>query len=491
MRSFRSLAITLPVLLLLCAIAVAQRPPFVAGTWKAINHAPSFAIGHTMLLSDGSVLAQASTCNTTGNWLRLVPDGTGSYINGAWVSAGNLPNGYNPLYYASQVLPSGMVVIMGGEYNNQCNGEVWTTLGALYNPTANKWTSLAPPAGWSTVGDASSIVLPGGKMMLANCCTTDQAILTLTGSTPSWAPTGAGKADPNDEEGWTMLPGGNVLTVDVYTGGGCCAMGFQIYDHLTGKWTTPAGTTVVNLVNAASSEIGPAALLPNETVFNAGATTNNAVYNVKTGKWAKAPSFGSGLDIADGPVAVLPDGNLLLDTSPGVYKNGSVFFEWDGSALHRTTAPPNAPLESSYAGNMLVLPTGQILFTDFSSSVEIYTPTGSACTGCEPIITSLNKTLTHGSTNNVVKGTQLNGVTQGSYYGDDNQSFTNYPLVRITDSAGKIVYCRTHGWPGNVATGTLIVGTQFDIPSTISLGAATLEVVANGIPSAAVEVTID
>jgi hypothetical protein len=488
MKSGRTLGIFL-LSFVFCGVALAQHPPFSAGTWKAISHAPSAAIGHTMLLPDGSVLALASTCNPTGNWLRLVPDKTGSYLNGTWLAAGNLPAGYNPTYFASQVLPSGQVVIFGGEYNN-CN-RVWTTLGALYYPIANKWVPLNAPAGWATIGDAESIVLPNGKMMLANCCTTDEAILTVSGGVASWTPTGTGKADANDEEGWIELPGNQILTVDAYTSGGCCAMGFQLYNPVTGAWTTPAGTTVVNLVDASSSEIGPAALLPNGTVFNAGGTTNNAVYTVKTGKWAKAPSFGGGLDVADGPAAVLPDGNLLLDASPGVFNNGSVFFEWDGTALHKTSAPPNAPIDPSFAGNMLVLPTGQILFTDFTSSVEIYTPAGSPCTGCAPAITSVASTLTHGSVNNIIRGTQFNGLTQGSYYGDDNQSYTNYPMVRIIDHAGHVVYCRTHGWAGVVATGTKPVGVQFDVPSTIALGSATLEVVTNGIASTAVAVTID
>jgi len=32
----------------------------------------------------------------------------------------------------------------------------------------------------------------------------------------TWTNTGTGKADANDEEGWTLLWDGNVLTVDAY-----------------------------------------------------------------------------------------------------------------------------------------------------------------------------------------------------------------------------------------------------------------------------------
>jgi hypothetical protein len=140
---------------------------------------------------------------------------------------------------------------------------------------------------------------------------------------------------------------------------------------------------------------------------------------------------------------------------------------------------------------MVVLPTGQILFTDFSSDVEIYTPTGSPCTGCAPTVTSVASTLTHGSNNNVIRGKQFNGLSQGAAYGDDAQSATNFPLVRITDSTGKVVYCRTHSFPMGVATGSKIVAAQFDIPATIALGAGSLEVVANGVASPAVVVTIN
>src|SRR6266404_4186375 len=155
-------------------------------------------------------------------------------------------------------------------------------------------------------------------------------------------------------------------------------------------------------------------LLPNCTVFAAGATTNNAIYTPSTGTWASAPKFGGSLDIADGPAAVLPSGNALFDTSPGVFNTGSKFFEWDGTTMNATSAPPNAAIDSSYVGNMVVLPTGQILFTDFSSSVEIYTPASlTPCTGCAPTIKFVQTTLTHGIKNNKIGGTQFNGLTQG------------------------------------------------------------------------------
>jgi hypothetical protein len=501
MKVFRALGIA-PLALLLCSgIALAQEP-FTPGQWTALNNAPPNVVGHIQLLTDGSVLAINTTCGTAGTWYRLVPDSTGSYVNGKWSSGGTLPAGYNPLYFASQVLPNGNLVAIGGEYNGSatgCNG-VETTLGALYNPHSNKWVSLAAPPGWTSVGDADSVLLPSGKMMLANCCSKQEAILTLVGTTPTWTTTGTGKFDSNSEEGWTLLPNGKILTVDAYVGSfNATGTNSELYTPSTGSWAS-AGSTVKQLWDSEapckgspSYEVGPALLRPDGSVFATGANGcgagHTAIY--KGGKWTAGPDFPGTFNVADGPAALLPDGNVLVMASPGIYQTGSQFFEFDGSVLNTTSAPANAPVDSSYYGNMIVLPTGQILFTDTSQSVEVYTPAGTACAGCEPTVTSVASTLTHGSKNNVIQGTQLNGLSFGAAYGDDSQNTTNFPLVRITDAAGHVVYCRTHGWPSAVATKARIVSAQFDVPGTIALGPGTLELVANGIASAGVAVTID
>jgi hypothetical protein len=502
MKVVRVLGVALLALLVGSSIAIAQEP-FTAGTWTTITNTPPSAVAHAMMLSDGSVLVNSFFFSShTDTWYRLIPDSTGSYLNGTWVTAGSLPTGYNPLYFGSEVLPSGQVTVMGGEYNN--GQGVWTNLGAIYNPVTNKWSKLPAPTGWTQVGDAQSIVLPNGKLMQANCCNTDQAILTISGGTYTWAATGTGKADWNDEEGWTMLPGGNLLTVDAYVGS-YLATGenSEIYDTATGTWSS-AGSTGVQLwdssaacggENSASYEVGPAVLLPNGSVFATGANRcaagHTSTYNPTTATWTPGPDFPSGLDIADGPGALLPDGNVLFDTSKGIFGTGVKMYEYDGTTFNLTATPKNATSDSSYVGDMVVLPTGQVLYTDFTSTVQIYTPAGTACTGCAPTIGFVKATLTAPSTNNRITGTQFTGMSQGGVYGDDNQSNTNFPEVRITDSAGVVTYCKTHNWVPGVQTGTAVVATEFDIPSTVASGAATLQVVTNGIASKAKNITIN
>lgn len=486
MKLLRALGMSLLALLACSGIAKSQTR-FTPGTWTRIatNPPTTNGVSHVQLLTDGSVIALDSGCAATGKWYRLVPNIHGSYVHGSWHSVGHMPAGYNPLYFASAVLPNGKFIVMGGEYN-AC-AFAWTTLGALYNPATNSWVPLAPPAGWATIGDAQSVVLPSGHFMLANCCTTDEALLTLSGITPTWTPTGAGKADVNEEEGWTLLPSGKLLTVDANNGASPSTS--EIYSPSTGAWT--AGPSVgVQLQDPSTDELGPAVLRPDGTVFYAGGSNHNRIYHSKTNSWSAAPWFGGALDIADGPASLLPDGNVLLDASPKVFKTPSRFFEWDGQALHAVPGPPNAAVDSSYFGDMVVLPTGQTLFTDFSTDVEVYTPAGAPCASCAPAIVSVSGTLTHGTFNNLIKGRQFSGVSQGAAYGDDNQNATNFPLVRITDSSGRVFYCRTHNFNSGIATGTAIVSAEFDIPIGIAPGAAKLQVVTNGIASASAAVTI-
>jgi hypothetical protein len=468
----------------ICVVLIAALGSAIAQTWTPLTHQPTFAASTALLLTDGRVLVQGSGARA---WSILTPDATGSYINGTWKRAGLLPAGYAPLYYASAVLPDGRVVVIGGEYN--LGQEVWTTLGAVYDPTTNKWAPLSAPSGWKRVGDAQSVILADGTFMVADCCTTQEALLDA--NTLTWTSTGAGKADINDEEGWTLLPGGEVLTVDTNTGSNTS----EIYNPASGSWSS-AGNTVVDLIDHPTWEVGPAILRPDGTVLATGATGHNAIYNTATGAWSAAPDFpavkGKLLAMADAPAALLPDGNVLCMTAPGVYGIGVQFFEWDGAHFNPTASTPNAAHEPAYYGRMVVLPTGQVLLTDESLDAEIYTSVGAPNPAWAPVITSYSPTLTRGKTS-TVSGLQFNGLSQAAFYGDDAQSATNYPLVRITNTAtGHAFYARTfnHSSMG-VATGSLTVKTNFQVSPRTERGPSHLEVVANGIASTPVSVTIN
>ena len=100
--------------------------------------------------------------------------------------------------------------------------------------------------------------------------------------------------------------------------------------------------------------------------------------------------------------------------------------------------------------------------------------------------------MSPGQANDSISGTQFNGLTQATAYGDDLQNATNYPLVRIVNTnRGHVFYCKMHN-PSSmgVATGSAPVSTKFDVPAGIELGPSKLYVVANGIPSAPQRVSV-
>jgi len=486
MQLVRQFALVLLILLSGAAIAVAQ-------TWTPLTHQPSFSAGTALLLTDGTVMVHHEDPNDGySDWYKLTPDINGSYINGTWSQLASLPSNYGPLFFASAVLADGRVIVEGGEQN--FSQYVWTNLGGIYDPLNDAWTMVNPPSGWSSIGDASGVVLFNKTFMLANCCDRQQALFNE--STLSWTATGSGKFDSNNEEGWVLLPNGNVLTVDAYTDvNDPTGTNSEIYSSSTGSWSS-AGSTIVQLWDSHGSyEVGPSVLRPDGTVFATGANGigagHTSIYNLNTQTWTAGPDFPGELDIADGPAALLPDGNVLVDTSPLIFQNGVQFFEWNGTSLISVPGTPNDPIDSSWYGRMLVLPTGQVLYTDGSADIEIYTPTGSPWPGLAPSAT-LTSAVIQRDSSFVLFGTRFNGASQAGMYGDDAQDATNYPIVRITNVAtGHVFYCRTHDHS------TMAVGyngptyTHVDVPSNVETGASYLEVVVNGIASPHYRVGID
>jgi hypothetical protein len=461
-------------------VTPADRARALAGGWTPVTNKAPWTNGADteLLMTDGTVMVH-DYC--TSNWYSLAPDSTGSYINGTWTKTASMPSNYGPLYFGSAVLADGKLIVNGGEYNF-CN-TAETTLGAIYDPFKNTWTAVSPPTGWSSIGDASTVVLPNGTYMLANCCNSQEALLNESSMT--WTSTGTGKHDANSEEGWTLLPNGKVLTADVFS-----APASEIYDPSTGSWSS-AGNLPLNITTGA--EIGPGTLRPNGSVFVAGATGANVVYT-KSGTWVQTASFpkigSQQYDMADGPSSLLTNGHVLVATSPGLYSAPVQFFIFNGKAFKTIANPPNSPNNSSYNVRLLMLPTGQVMQCDDSADVEIYAGSPKIFPGIAPSITSVPTTITHGSTY-TVQGKRFNGASQANMYGDDVQQATNYPLVRIVASNGHVYYARTHGHSFMGVGSSMTVSTMFDVPSGIATGAATLAVVVNGISSTPVNVTIN
>ncbi|MFZ0308034.1 MAG: hypothetical protein WCA76_13200 [Candidatus Sulfotelmatobacter sp.] len=492
MRLFRTLAIALLTLLAWSGIASSQEP--LTSKWTKLTNQPTWFTDTALLLTDGTVMMHEYNSNA---WWQLTPDITGNYVDGTWTQLASMQSGYAPLYFASAILPDGRVLVEGGEYNNLQQDE--TNKGAIYDPVANAWTVVNPPSGWTTIGDSPAIVLPDGTFMMGQGGEPSEKQVLFDATTLTWtAVTNSGKADGFSEEGFALLPDGNVLTVDTEDG-----TNSEIYNPSTQKWTS-AGSTIVTLPNSGGlgivPEMGPLMQRPDGSVVAFGATTNTSIYDSTTGTWTAGPQFPNKDDIADGNATILPDGNILVYTSPGVFSGTGSFYEFSFPGNTFIAAPSTADgakLES-WDARQLLLPTGQVMWIPSSGSspavhdVELYTSKGTVNAAWAPTITSVPKTLTPGSTY-TISGTQFNGLTAGTAYGDDSQMATSFPLVRIVNSATKhVFYARTSNFSTmGIATGSAVVSATFVVPTTIETGPSALVVVANGIPSKARPVTIE
>jgi hypothetical protein len=495
--------------------------PDFGGSWQTVtvNNGITSGLSNPELLTDGTVIFNDSG---TQYWWKLTPDSAGNYADGTWTQIASLPviGGvqYSPLYFASAVLPDGHFIIMGGEYQDFV--PTWSNLGAIYDPLKDTWTAVNTPAGWvytngeGVIGDSESVVLADGTWMLAGCCNYPDTDVLLNAAHLTWTSTGAPNAAGGyqDEQGYSLLPNGNVLTIDIWTNypnGG--ATNAEQYVPSSGLWVS-AGNTPVSLVDPATCgtwEIGPAVMRPDGTLVAFGGNTGcsgvpkgdpTAIYNTTEGTWSAGKDVplicGTGgktaCDLADAPGAMMPNGNVLFAASAGYGKSPTHFFEYTGDNKIEQVADTlvNASTSGAYYYNFLVLPNGQILATDFSNIAEVYTPVGTPKADWAPTISSPPKVVSRHGTY-YLTGTQFNGLTQGAYYGDDEQGATNYPIVRLTNKAsGKVVYARTV----NPNTMSIAPGTESSvtviIPGTAQLGWTDLAVIANGIASKPVEVDV-
>jgi len=488
------------------------------GTWTALANQPPKPVYTCELLTDGTVM-----CHEFGSahWHRLSPDPAGSYVNGTWDSPpiADMPNvtvidgdagctncPYAPFYYASAVLADGRVVVVGGEYLIMPAGSallVWSNLGFLYDPVANTWSG-AFTGGFPTgsVGDSMGVVLPDGGFVLEDINSSNLEMLnpdtlSFTALNPP------GKTDVNDEENLSLLASGRLLTVESTK-----ASAFTIYDPSTNRWG-PAGTTPVNLADTdttgldggarqPSFEVGPAVPRPDGTLvfFTANLSGLNALYDTSSATWSSVTggNFPSGIAVQDGAASLLPNGNVLVVASPGPTAPSHFYeFSLGTNSLQPTSDATGAASIASYQTRMILLPTGEVLLTSGTLMAQAYSNGGQPQDAWRPVIGSAPTQISPGTTY-TISGTMFNGFSSGAFYGDDAQSSTNFPLVRITNTAtGHVRYARTHNHSrmGVESVGsTQVVSTQFDAPAALELGPSTLVVVANGIASAPLRVTV-
>ncbi len=473
----------------------------------------SYASGGTaFLLTDGTVMMQETGTLGTRRWWKLTPDQNGSYQNGSWSRLADSSLGR--LYFASAVLADGRVLVCGGEYSDASGSlqEDETNTCEIYDPVANTWSAVPPPMSgtssfkWATVGDAPCALLPDGTLLVGS--NNSSEVAKLDPATMTWTAASSRSRGSSSEESWVLMPENTIVSPS------CIHPGQTwVYDIGNDQWTqdNDLPTSIVIPPPGDVAEIGPGLLLYNGMALFVGGNQHTAVYT-PGGKpeWTNGPDLpmvnNQNVGTMDGPGALLVNGNLLVAAGPidaqGDYQAPSSYFEFDGTSFQRTSDPPNNDCPT-YVTRLLLLPNGDVLFCreDDGSFYAYHSDAAAPQDSFRPVIVNAPATASAGSTVQI-SGTQFNGLSQAVGYGDDSQTATNYPLVRVTDSAhNQVRYCRTFSHTKidasgdttpsmGVATGATIVTTSVAIPSDLGAGDYSLEVVANGIPSTPIDITI-
>jgi Kelch motif len=473
-------------------------------SWFCLSKANGGAL---FLLTDGTVLMnECGYAYGTRRWWKLTPDSNGSYAAGSWSRVAD--SKVARLYFASAVLADGRLLVCGGEYSDATGGQTGddTARSEIYDPVADTWTDVAPPAGWTMIGDASCALLPDGRFLMGN--TLDKLTSIFDPVAGTWS-ADISKSNGSKEESWVLMPDNTVIAPSCV---GHPASGKFIVT--TETWQAE-GNLAADIVENASKEVGPGFLLPDGRAFFVGATGSTALYtmaqpNTSQGTWTAGPGIPPAgtqtLGSKDGPGCVMVNGHVLFPAAPvngkrDDYLSPCTFFEFDGTNIVSSTDAPNSDCVT-YQGRLLMLPTGEIMWArNNDTAFYAFQSRDQPQDQWRPVITNCPSQVQPGSTI-MISGLQFNGLSQTVGYGDDYSAATNYPLVRIRNKAtGHVRYCRTSNHTtidGNgaavtsmgVATGAAVITTTVDVPSDVQAGDSELFVVANGIPSSPFDVVV-
>ncbi len=464
----------------------------VANSWSFVDPVPtpSTNVGLT-----GTVVSASDTSPIT-----ISTDGTG-----------NLVNGMN-------------VTISGATGNTAANGthaitNVTGTSFQLVGTTGNgnytgngSWQAFTPQYGEDPIE-----VLPDGSV-LAGYFSDGRTFRFIPTNPPGsqWVTAGTKlRGDRSSEETWVKLPDNSILSYDVFASEANGIFQAQRYVPATNTWIDASNLNGANPPSLLSSsaqgnELGPALLQPDGKVIFFGATGNTAIYDPGLDQWSAGPIMPSKpLTIAadgtvtpgganvqlvatDNPGAMLPNGRILISMSPmglpggKLFPNASYIYEYDPVAklFVAENSPSGINDHNAYTLNMVMLPTGQALLADEFGPIRIFTPNGGPTASWLPVISNITTT---GNNDFTMTGLQLNGLSEGSSYGDDNSSSSNYPIVKVTTSTGAVTYARTSNWSSTgVATGNTPVTTQYNLTAGSFIGGRLISVSANGISSGTV-----
>jgi hypothetical protein len=338
----------------------------VKNTWSPIAPYPNEVggCGHRNVTSDVQLTAGSSVVTGIYSTDRLQP---------AWTITGN-------------GIPAGATVV-------SVDSATQVTISANATLTGPSQAVRFRGIALACFGDDPTMLISGHRILAGNIFDNSTNIYSV--HTNSWTQ-GATKIynDRSDEEGWTALSGGGILTYDLFqsvaTGQGYA----ETYDSTHDLWTaiSPAdGSASGNLPVLTSPdlgfELGPSMRLQDGRAFVIGANQHTALYNPAANSWSAGPDihgtlsnpFGTvrhanfGAD--DAPAALMPNGHVLLAADAGpnpISQNGDAA---TGSAII-SNIPSTAGLQVTWSvsqadGTSTVVPPNTVI-TSIDSRHQIH-----------------------------------------------------------------------------------------------------------------------
>jgi hypothetical protein len=539
-------------------------------------------------------------------------------LGNAWSEAASYPAQTGcpaPVAVTSSVSLTAGSAAIDGIYSTHRILPGWTVAGAgipsnatvlqVQSPTSVTMSAKATASGPAVVqfvgeptscfGDDPSSLVPGRKILVGNLLGPATYLYSISDN--AFTPSGIKVYnDSSDEEGWAVLPNGQILNYDLFQSIATNTGYAETYTPSTGVWNsispadgTARGTLPVLSDPQVGYELGPLIRLLDGRALVIGANQHTALYTPSSNTWVPGPDMHADLTGPGGTIpnalfgaddaaaGILPNGHVFLtaDAGPnpisldaktkagsasvklpttaglqstwsvaqadgkkttippgtviysvdsptsitlgtfnssgnlvtlnalrtqgniglvlgGVFSSPTQLFDFDPNAGTMTpiAGPPDSilPTEPSYPTRMLVLPTGQLLLSDSSNQLYVFTPGGSAPASLRPAISQVHYT---GDGVFTLTGTRINGQSAGASYGDDDQMNENYPIVRLQDPVtGNVYYCRTTNWSSVAVGGNQPETVDFTLNSAVTPGSYELTVVGAGIASEAVPIRI-
>ncbi|MBI5743101.1 MAG: IPT/TIG domain-containing protein, partial [Elusimicrobia bacterium] len=297
------------------------------------------------------------------------------------------------------LLPDGKVLIVGGV----TSGAVYNQNGELYDPA----TGIFSQTGSMSIGryGPAALLLPNGKVLVAGGRTTgniDTASAEIYDpATGLFAPTGS-MNEARTSPGYALLPDGKVLLMGG-SAGSTILRSAEIYDPETGSFSYTGQM-------GEERYWAKATLLAGGKVLVVGGTTAGAeLYDQATGAFSATGAMNS--SHLTGVVVKLASGNVLV--AGGVGNNSS-------AEIYNTATGEFGPVPSMLFGREWAsgvrMNDGRVLVaggygTTFNSSTELFVPGGSPVLA--PVVNAVDPVSGEAGTQVTISGSNFGGQVSG------------------------------------------------------------------------------